>query len=124
MVGKIGDSYIGRALDHTVEEFNPKVTTRANSETWQAVMIKTCAKMDGAEVTSFWWYVVDDNSGRYGNAGSYYDDAPKPLYPMGQETLSAGDCVRGWVLFDADASVKVTELRYGDEQGVIARWRL
>lgn len=122
--GKVGDSYIGIHLDHTLEEYNPKVTTTASGQTWQAALVKTCAKGDRVVVSSFWWQAIGENSGRYGNAGSYYDDAPKPLYPIAEESVPQGECVRGWILFDADADVKITEVRYASESDIVARWTL
>ena len=121
--GKIGDTYVGNQVDVTVEQFNPKVTTTASDETWQAALVKLCAKGDGMTVSTQPWQVVDDNSGRYGEAGTYYGDAPKPLYPIGSEPVAKGECVRGWVLFEAPATVKVVEVRYSGAGESMARWR-
>lgn len=122
--GKAGDTYVGNRVDVTVEQINPKVTTTAAAETWQAAMVKLCAKTDDVTVSTMPWQMIDNNSGRYGNASSYYDDAPKPLYPIGVERVLKGECVRGWILFDAPATVKVAEVRYAAEGESVARWRI
>ena len=121
--GKIGDTYLGNTVDVTVEQLNPKVTTSASDETWQAAMVKVCAKVEDATVSTLPWQVLDDNSGRYAGAIGYYGDAPKPLYPIGGAPVLKGECVRGWILFDAPATVKVVEVRYAGAGESVARWR-
>lgn len=124
MVGNIGDTYVGNAVDITVEDHNPRVTTSGGNKTWQAVLVKTCAKQDGVGVSTMPWAMIGEDSGRYGDASEHYGDAPKPLYPVIPEELPNGECVRGWILFDADASVKVKEVRYAGESEALTRWRL
>lgn len=124
LVGKVGDTYVGNQIDATVEQFNPKVTTSALSQTWQAVLVKTCAKADDVIVSTYSWQAITADSGRYHSASSHYHDAPKPLYAVGDEQVLNGECVRGWILFDSPADVEAVEIRYAPEGEGPTRWML
>lgn len=69
------------------------------------------------------WSLKGEDDGIYTSAGEYYDDAPKPLYPEG-EPVAKGECVRGWILFDASKDVKMTEIRYRPDSNDSGTWML
>lgn len=122
LVGKVGDTYVGKHVDATVEEFNPRVTTSASGQTWKAALVKTCVKVDGITVSSWPWQAIGVDSGRYRNPSGTYGDAPKPGYPDVNEQVLKGECIRGWILFDSP--VDVVEIRYAAEGEGPARWML
>lgn len=114
-----------KLVDVTV--FASKRITRQEGVGW-AVDAKACSKGTADEpiaITWFPWTLVDSNSGTYEWAHTTWGNDPIPAYPNDEDKrVLAGQCVRGWIVFEVNADTKATEVRYANSAGETAAWKL
>ena len=66
--------------------------------------------------------MVDAEGGLYAAVTGM--NPPKPEYPYMAVPVGAGECVRGWVLFETADGVPVVGARYVTGDGHVLRWTL
>jgi hypothetical protein len=97
----------------------------ANRE-WQAIDVKVCVDQAKAIVSDEPWSLIGADAGLYTPSSIGYGQFPQPAYPFGEQAVTRGQCVRGWIVFDVTRSVKIKQIEYSvtDERDdpVIARW--
>ncbi|WUT01746.1 hypothetical protein OHA46_33865 (plasmid) [Streptomyces sp. NBC_00708] len=79
---------------------------------WAALELKVCSSKGTFPTSSSPWVLAYDDGGRVEASSSIYDDFPRPHYPV-EATLTAGKCIRGYVVYpvpddDRPASVIYT----------------
>lgn len=78
-------------------------------------------------ITNDPWSLIGNDSGSYDPSNIGYAQFPQPQYPFGEHPVSAGECVRGWIVLDVLRSVAITKIRYSvqDASGtpIITYWK-
>ncbi|MGJ6980036.1 hypothetical protein ACSDQ9_05825 [Aestuariimicrobium soli] len=122
---KLGSTAKLGVVDITV--YGSKRVTRQEGIGW-AVDVKACSKASASEpigLTWFPWNLVDTNSGTYDWAHTTYNGDPIPAYPNDQDkSVPAGQCARGWIVFEVNADTKAAEVRYANSAGESVAWKL
>ncbi|HET7414093.1 MAG TPA: hypothetical protein VFI97_00145 [Arthrobacter sp.] len=97
---------------------------------WDAVLVKACVR-DSARsrkgITFSWspWSLTDKSSGLYPASSSTYTGFPSPEYPFAdQSVFRPGDCAKGWIVFGVPDHVTITGVRYGNQMGETATWKV
>jgi hypothetical protein len=97
----------------------------ANRE-WQAIDVKVCVDLAKASVSNGPWTLIGADAGLYTPSGIGYGGFPQPAYPFGEQVVTRGQCVRGWIVFDVTRSVTIKQVEYSvadeNDNPVIARW--
>lgn len=69
------------------------------------------------------WAIYDAEDRRYEAALSTWEHAgAQPGYPV-QQQVNWGDCIRGWVIIQGQATTKMTKVRYTSEDTIL-EWKL
>ncbi|MFC7626027.1 hypothetical protein [Microlunatus sp. GCM10028923] len=96
-----------------------------------AVRIRTCLtgtppnyESDAIPIGWYAWRAVTERNTYQANVEDLADPAFEPVYPSGTR-YAVGDCATGWLPFEAiGPDEPVTELRYSNDYGGEARWRI
>lgn len=115
--GLVDMTYLGEAKG---------ITRPDNSAGW-AVKVRACATSAEQSIGVSWypWLVLDESGGTYPASSSTYGSDPLPQYPFtADKTLPAGTCVQGWMVFEVNADTKPVTLRYANDAGEVATWKL
>lgn len=79
---------------------------------------------DSIPIGWYAWRAVTERNSYQANVEDLSDPAFQPVYPSGRR-FAVGECVEGWLPFEAiGAAERVTELRYSNDYGGEARWRI
>lgn len=93
--------------------------------TWGAADIRVCATKDAPDMTvsnSTWRLTYTDDT-LIEASSTGYGSFPKPEYPWGDNSLTAGRCLRGWITFPVPGSKRPAFVAYGPEgQRIPVRW--
>lgn len=88
-----------------------------------ALDVRVCSSIPTTVQGMDRWALVDANGGRY--EASTGVNPPKPEYPYTPVSIGAGECVRGWVVFETKDGVPVVAARYSTGDGLhVFRWRI
>ncbi|WP_243636892.1 hypothetical protein [Rhodococcus sp. Eu-32] len=118
----------GVSIRVAVFGFDPVAATQAPAPSsgghWAAADVRTCVDTASTPVLVSWseWSLFDEESGRYPSANLTYGQFPTPEYPFTSETVNAGDCVRGWVLFGVAGDAVIDRVRFTPNGEVNATW--
>lgn len=104
--GKVGDWIKVGDVKAQVIQFNPKDSSTQNQQPDQSALVRVCSITGTHEVSWLNWFLGDHDDGQYKPFSYTQNDYPKPLFPFGGQSLSAGSCVQGWVLFATNADTK------------------
>lgn len=91
-----------------------------DGHTWAALEIKVCNR--GGEtftVSSFPWALAYEDGTRIEASGSAGGDLPRPAYPVADAPVTAGDCVRGKVMFEVPVDSRPERVVYSSAGVVI-----
>lgn len=94
--------------------------------TWAAVDVQTCASTSSifsASVSTLSWFLVYSDQTEVGAARVEYPQFPQPAYPVDQQKLQPGQCVRGWVMFPAPSGIMPVVIRYAPFGATPVDWR-
>lgn len=89
----------------------------------RAVLVRACVSED-VEFSWMPWALIDADSGTYPASNSMYESDPRPQFPTGAQRTVAGECVKGWIVFDMEESTKVVKIRYANSIGEVASWSI
>jgi hypothetical protein len=77
------------------------------------VMVQTCnVGADPFTVGPHPWSIATSDGSTFTAASLSWGNDPKPQYPNGP-IVTAGQCVKGWLLFEIPAGTVITSVRYG-----------
>ena len=77
------------------------------------VMVQTCnIGADPISAGPHPWSIVTADGSTFATASVSWANDPIPQYPDGQ-IVTAGQCVKGWLLFEIPAGTVITSVRYG-----------
>lgn len=96
----------------------------------EAIDVRVCAPAAppsvGAEapyVTNQPWALLDADDRRYTAASTTWQhEGAQPAYPF-EETLTWGDCVRGWIIIHGQPEIAMTKVRYTGSNSIL-EWKL
>lgn len=97
----------------------------ANRQWWSA-MVEACVRAD-EPLTFSWqpWSVSGADGGTYPASGSTWGDFPKPAYPFaGERPYNKGQCVKGWIMFEAETGTAPASIEYGNSEGETVTWKV
>lgn len=97
-------------------------------KTWAGILVRTCVTAEGKKgkpTTLGWnaWTASDRRDGQYESFPWTGITYPSPTYPM-DRPLAVGQCVRGWIIFNKPAGVRIMTANYGPSTGDPAVWQL
>jgi hypothetical protein len=79
------------------------------------VMVQTCnIGADPISAGPHPWSIATADGSTFATASVSWANDPIPQYPDGQIVV-AGQCVKGWLLFEVPAGTMITSVRYGVE---------
>ena len=90
-------------------------------------MVKTCnvSAASGIELTWDTWVLLGPDSEEYPASTVRGNAEPTPAYPNASGRLyKPGQCAKGWVVFDVPNGAALSGVRYMNNQGDSAQWRL
>src|SRR5581483_2978403 len=82
-----------------------------SGERWDGADVKVCVANKG-ELSDGPWSLVGSDDGLYQPSTDIYSQFPLPQYPAGDTPVGAGQCVRGWIIFNVPRKASITELQY------------
>jgi len=82
--------------------------------------VQACPNAASTLQSSERWSLVDGQNGRYQPDNSTYTDLT-PKYPYYPEQVAAGECIRGWIMFETLVAQPITTVRYV-WNGSVLRW--
>lgn len=112
----------------TVYEHRKNVEPQDGNQ--EAIDVEVCTPMtppsamaEAPVVSSQPWALLDAENRRYTSASTTWKhEGAQPAYPF-QEELAWGDCVRGWVIIQGQASTQMTKVRYTGAASIL-EWKL
>lgn len=111
-------------VDVRVIEYRRDVPGERDGGRLDGALVKTCI---GSDSTLSWspWSLVDADGGNYPAANYMYGGWMTPQYPFaGERAYRAGDCVKGWIIFDVPPTARFLEVSYGNSSGDTATWTI
>lgn len=90
----------------------------------RGVLVEAC--VDSGSHTFGWHDFIgaDAEKGQYPAASSTYSDYPRPMFPFSEQQVTAGGCVKGWVLFPTNEETQLAYVGWGSTSGGAAVWGL
>lgn len=126
-LGKSGTSSTGS----TITVYEHKKSVEPQDPNQEAIDVKVCvgpkpasaAPEDYPVIGQFPWAVFDGQDRRYESARTTWShEGAQPGYPV-EQRVNWGDCVRGWVIIQGQASTKMTKVRYTNNDSIL-EWKL
>jgi len=77
---------------------------------WGAVKARFCPNGNATASWSPWSLVA--GSSRYEATNLSFAQFPKPAYPIADDAVLAGECVEGWIVFEAPTDGSIDKVRY------------
>ena len=120
----------GLQIDVTVFGFAhnvaPNATVPPGGGHWVGADVQTCLtkayEFKKVTVSGTEWSVSDSKKGQYSASDAKDPDFPMPRYPVVDEPIAVGECIRGWVLFLVSANADVGLLKFRPGFGDPAFW--
>ena len=73
------------------------------------------------------WSLATSDGSLFKNASSSWENDPVPLYPW-DGVITAGQCIKGWLLFEVPSGTTLTEVRYAtilnDDTPITGTWKV
>jgi hypothetical protein len=66
----------------------------------------------------FPWTVAAADGSTFTVMGTFYGNDPVPRYPS-QQPVAAGQCVKGWLLFEIPVGITITTIRYASQSDTV-----
>jgi hypothetical protein len=126
-LGKSGTSSTGSVI--TVYAHKKGVEPQDPNQ--EAIDVKVCvgakpagaAPEDYAVISNSPWAIFDAQDRRYESANTTWShEGAQPGYPV-EQRVNWGDCIRGWVIIQGQASTKMTKVRYTNSDSIL-EWKL
>ncbi len=126
-LGKSGTSSSGS----TMTVYAHKKNVEPQDPNQEAIDVKVCVGSKPAEaetdmtpvIGSSPWAIFDAEDRRYEAARTTWShEGAQPGYPV-EQRVNWGDCVRGWVIIQGQASMKMTKVRYTNSDTIL-EWKL
>jgi hypothetical protein len=110
----------------TVSDF--KAFAKGNHDTPLAgAMVQGCSiGSDPIEFSSYPWTLATADGSTFEPMGTFYGNDPVPQYPS-QRVVAAGQCVKGWILYELPAGTAITTIRYSNSSSdtpLLGTWKV
>lgn len=89
---------------------------------WGAADVEICSNVDSYFNHSSWRLTYADHT-MIEPSSTGYRQFPQPDYPWGDQDITAGQCVRGWITYAVPAGKKPATVQY-QPQGFRADWQV
>lgn len=126
-LGQTGKSTSGS----TMTVFAHKKSVEPQDPNQEAIDVKVCVGSKPADaeadlkpvIGSSPWALIDAEDRRYEPANTRWShEGAQPGYPV-EQPVNWGDCVRGWVIIQGQATTKMTKVRYTNSDTIL-EWKL
>lgn len=87
-----------------------------------ALDVEVCPSYASTAQSEGRWLLIDSTNGRY--EPELTGEQLSPEYPYSAVDLQAGECVRGWIMFQTLIERPVTTVRYSTSNGFTLRWSI
>lgn len=92
---------------------------------WGAADVRVCSTKGAraAAISNAPWALVYGGGTRAKPSSTTYQQFPLPEYPVGEEVLRSGRCIRGWITFPVPKGGRPSTIEYATEDGMeFAEW--
>lgn len=105
-----------------VTEVSQKDVSELNERPDRAVMFEGCVQSGTYVFERDDFAASGSGYAQFRSARSSFRDFPSPRFPFGEGRMRAGDCAKGWVVFDTTADARLSNVAFAASRDHTAVW--